>query len=178
MIVVVEPHADDAFLSLHGHLWRWRREEEATRIVTVYGNARRMREAAEYAKAVGAEHVAIGVPETGLGNAVEWEAEPLPDFTDAIEGDTFVWPLGLKHPEHRAVVALARPGDWHYVEQPYAGVMANEPEVNRLLAGRSIVSWHRPHGRKRNAAAIFRSQSMFMHRNLDRALGAPEVIVQ
>jgi hypothetical protein len=175
VIVVVEPHADDAFLSLHGHMLRWRKAGVEVRIVTVYGDDRRMDEAAAYAASIGATHCPIGVPEGGMGNGVRWEAEPLPDLR--LRGDVLIFPLGVQHPEHRTTAAAAPAGAYRYVEQPYALTTANAEEVAAKAFGRPVLSWLRPNGSKYARARLFRTQAMFFHRNLDRLRSAPEVVL-
>ena len=66
--VVVEPHADDAFLSTHGHILSWVKQGHTVHIVTLHmsDNPVRLTEAKAYADKVGAawtEHnIGDGVP--------------------------------------------------------------------------------------------------------------------
>jgi LmbE family N-acetylglucosaminyl deacetylase len=54
-IICVEPHADDAFLSAHGHILQWVKQGHSVTIVTMSGKPRRMAEAKRYADNVGAQ---------------------------------------------------------------------------------------------------------------------------
>lgn len=187
MIVVVEPHADDAFLSLGGHLLRWRADEVPTAIVTVYGDDRRLDEARRYAASVGADHIAIGRTEQGGGRAGD-EVERLPrcEITATLGeryGDDLaarcqvIYPAGIGHPEHRAVAALATPRDWRYVEVPYSITTDLAGDTTRAITERRIVSWLRPNARKYAASSIFASQSQFFYFNRERLRHAVEVVV-
>lgn len=180
-LVVVEPHADDAWLSLGGHIAEWRRLGKAVHIVTVYGDERRWAEAAAYADRVGASWACAGLPEGGHGlRAGDWTPQrPTLGDLDLDGGDGVCWPLGLRHPEHRAVASLAPDGAWRYVELPYALTTANAAEATLMLTGRYVESWFRPNFAAKNAVAgIFRSQALFWYRNRDRLRHAPEVIVR
>jgi len=173
MITVVEPHADDAWLSLGQHLLDW---DEPVTIVTVYGNPKRQREAALYAAYVGAQHRAIGVPENNLGLAGDYETELPRGVLGDLEG-TIIGPLGLQHPEHRAVARVLPPGTARYVELPYARKQSLSAEVTAALIGYRISSWL-PRSAKANAASsIFKTQAKFWHFNREEMIGAVEVVV-
>src|SRR4051794_4364484 len=120
-IYVVEPHADDAFLSLGWSIRRWVKEGRTVEVVTVYSAAEgRAREAAMWAKSVGAAwsglgHEGLRVEGIKLPESVPPLPEPLlPDAMMRL-GACRIWPLGLPHPEHRAVAAAAPDGELHYV---------------------------------------------------------------
>lgn len=184
-LVVVEPHADDAYLSL-GELIATRALGPVT-IVTVFsGTRRRGDDAREYARAVGAEWVGCGLVESGGGvDGGEVETIDSQCIRDALsgavgDGSTVVWPLGIRHPEHRAIAALADPGDAFYLETPYQLRSANQEEISERLRGREVLYWKRPDWRKKFVHhARFRDQGLFMHRNPPKDMaGAVEVIVR
>lgn len=189
-VVVVEPHADDAYLSLHGHLVAWRDSGVRVRIVTVYGEADpygpRWAEAAAYARSVGAEWHGVGLTESGRGIADDtWHPQPLAGIVlhqamhptgwgHAIE----LLPLGLRHPEHLAVAGLAHPDAWRYLEQPYGAKAKNTTEVATQLMERRVVSWVRPaNAAKAKAGEVFKSQRRFFFNEADNLRNAPELIV-
>ena len=186
MITVVEPHPDDAFISLGATIERWISEHREVRIVTVYASPERAAESAAYAREVGARHVSLGLTPQGAGLNGGWEAVPLPSAVlDTVRTDppgTWVFPVGIQHPEHRAVADLGwateegRRG-WGYVDLPYALKVGQAEETRRLLASRTVVSWERPHAHKWRSVRTFKSQSLFFHRNLDLLRHAPEVVV-
>lgn len=180
-IVVVEPHADDAFLSLGGHIERWVADGHAVTIATVFDCRRRADDAERYARAVGARPVALRHPEHG-GTLAEVPAPALPDgCLDDVraDADRLVLPLGVQHPEHRAVAGLAEPGDWRYLDTPYQLKQKNADEVAAALWGRTIVSYLRPGLRKWRHINAFADQAMFFYRNPPRHLvRAEELIVQ
>lgn len=174
MIYVVEPHSDDAWLSMGQHLLNGMGDDVT--IVTVYGNAKRQREAALYASYVGAAHWAIGVPENDLGANETYETELPGGVLGHLDG-TVIGPLGLQHPEHRAVSRALPPGTARYVELPYSRKQSLSAEVTAALAGYRISSWL-PRSAKANAAAsIFKTQAKFWHFNREEMIGAVEVVV-
>lgn len=179
-LVIIEPHSDDAWLSLGEHLLFWQRSEtHRVTIVTVFGDATRCREAARYAEAVGAEHIALGVPEGGQGLGAEWVTELPTDVFAGImrlDGGFFIGPLGLRHPEHQAVAARLDADAW-YVELPYALTQANGDELRSRACGREIMSMRVRSARANQAAPIFRTQSMFWRNNRERMVGAMEVVL-
>lgn len=195
-IVVVEPHADDAYLSLHSHLHYWTRTKGIPLlIVTLCGaNPKRVAEARQYAERHGAAHVALPFPDAG-GIDKEWAPEqwagavetlrlalesdpasyphPLPSLFDGQQpchdpasSPQWVFPLGLQHRQHRAARALARAGDWLYVDQPYGLKSACAEELELQTAGLSVVSLRSPRrSYKASPAPGFKTQSQFFHFN-------------
>lgn len=169
---VVEPHADDAHLSLGWHLQAWTRLVPVT-IVTVYSATRHRRaDALRYAAHVGAEWVGLGHTEGGSIDAVAapFEAADFEGLGDS-PGDTVVWPLGLRHGEHVAVAAARPPGALAYLDQPYATVGRNADACQAALAGRTVVGYLHPPTRKWQANALFKDQRLYFHRHgpqLDR----------
>jgi LmbE family N-acetylglucosaminyl deacetylase len=177
MITVVEPHSDDAWLSMGQHLLQMRERGEEVTIVTVYGNAQRLTEARTYANYIGARHRAIGVPESDLGANESYETELPSGVLDDL-GGIVIGPAGLQHPEHRAVARALPVGILRYVELPYSRKQILAPEVTRVLTGHQIVSWL-PRSAKANAASsIFKSQSQFWRFNREDMIGAVEVLVR
>ncbi len=169
--VVIEPHSDDAYLSIPATLRAWIKDGADVQIVTVYGSAERIEEATRFCDSIGAAHFSIGLVEAGAGLTGDTLVADLPpgaaeEIRAAIPHEaTQVWPLGLQHHEHRAVAALAPEGAFRYVESPYQFKLKLVDEVAGLLVGRSIVSIRRGGKRAYNHHEIFRTQSMFMHYN-------------
>lgn len=180
MIVVVEPHADDAWLSLGAHIAEWVADGQTVRIVTVYGDPIRNAEAAAYAEWVGAEHLALARPEAGAGLAVGWSTElPPSTLSAAVSGaQRVIGPLGLQHPEHRAVAAILPPAAERYVELPYYRKQGNAPELRSLSAGRPVASMLPRPARANSPSSIFRSQAMFWRFNRESMVGAVEIILK
>lgn len=182
MITVVEPHPDDAWLSLGWTIEQWIGEGRPVRIVTVYSEPRRAAESAAYAREIGAGHVALGLPPHGGGLKGGWSCEPPPvSVLDGIRTEPpefWVWPLGLEHPEHRAVALLglnSRLAHASYLDLPYAGKQKNREAVHRLLAGREVRTFTPPSARKWRHASTYHSQSLFLHRNLGLLTRFPEM---
>lgn len=178
---VVEPHADDAFLSMGGHLEHWAKLGVRCTIVTVFSATRRRgKEAAAYADAVGAEWVGLGLVESdcGLRGPAQppFTAEHFAGLGDQ-PGATRVWPLGMRHPEHRAVAAARPDGEPSYLEVPYQLVLRNGPEATALLAGRPVVSYLRPPARKYRHVGLFGDQRLFFRYNPPAKLEAAVELV-
>lgn len=174
MIVVVEPHADDAYLSLGAHIERWTGDGEKVAILTVFsGTRKRAVDAETYAQRVGAYWMGLGLVESGGSEVVDLPVLDLPPYR------RIIFPLGLHHPEHKAVAAQAPADASFYVETPYQLVQANNDELAALIVGREIVSWRTPPMRKWRHHGVFKDQAQFMRFNPPSALArAPEVIVK
>ncbi len=179
--IVVEPHADDAAISLAAHLRRWVDAGDAVTIVTVYGAETRLSEARAYAEAIGAEAVTLGVPEAG-GGPGEGVAALDPDYlADALAivgaGVTY-WPLGVGHPEHAALAALAPAGAPRYVDKPYWYKASLADAFADALAGTTVVSADYAVRRLyRPAVAAYKTQARFFYFNPPSALAGPELVV-
>ena len=100
MYWLIEPHADDVFLSLHQHIVsRWK--DIPKTIVTVFADHRRQREAAVYARAVGCSHISLGLTESGSLKSTAPAIPPITDWDLSIRTtDQLIFPLGLQHPDH------------------------------------------------------------------------------
>lgn len=170
MLTVVEPHADDAFLSLHDTL----RNGDGVRIVTVFGSDRRMKEAERYAETIGAEHVALGYPESKMSGDGVTNVE-IPYW----EG-VMAWPLGIQHPDHRGLRKLARPGDLIYGETPYLAKQKNREEINRAMRGLTVYSYRTAGALKWKSkwTSIFRTQSAFFFYELENCKRSPELLLR
>lgn len=187
-LVVVEPHADDAFLSVGSTLERLRRDGVAIDLVTVFGNSRRNREAAAYAAAIGADHYALGYAESGCGlTGPEPSSFPVTpaglrfDVKRIAGSATTLWPLGLRHPEHRLVAEAARLESLpiRYVETPYQLVRRNAELLAELAAGLDRLQDDEKDPAVWRHAPLFKSQSMFFYYNQPERLQlAREVLVR
>lgn len=174
-ILLVEPHADDAFLCLGQHLDEWRRAGRRTKILTVFsGTRKRANDAQAFARAVGAEWEGWGFV----------EGEPLPeDLLFRLPGCEFpriLLPIALTHPEHIAVRELLdHPGCQFYLDQPYATTQKNGPLVTEKLAGMRVVSFRRPGVRKYRHIPLFKDQAKFFHFNpAEKLVATCELIVE
>lgn len=173
-ILVVEPHADDAFLSLGAHIEFWVKRGDDVTIATVYSaTPKRGAEACAYANAVGAEWIALGAKEVRPRREdhpelidVTWK------FTELVEEGQYnqiISPIGIRHPEHRAVRDLLNRGLFNHIlyywEQPYSVVSTNRDELAAKAFGRKIVSYMKPNMRKWRHIPIFKTQAKFFHFN-------------
>lgn len=175
---IVEPHADDAYLSLGDFI---QRNSSHVTILTVFsGTRKRGLDARRYAESVGAKWEGLGYVESDVGLSSDTILEPPLGRDQLPSSGTLILPLGILHPEHRALATLRREGDLSYLETPYQLRIKNQIEVYRLLFGRSIRYWSKPDWkRKFKYHDLFRDQSMFMHRNPPRDLsGALEILVK
>jgi LmbE family N-acetylglucosaminyl deacetylase len=180
MIVAIEPHADDAFLSLGGLLEGWIKMGQKVTIVTVYsGTRKRAADAEAYAKAIGAEWRGMGAVEYGsmkegdpAGIITPQNFEGMRDILDPEKVRTFLLPLAIGgHPEHVEVKAVfsnvkgVRERAAYYADQPYAAKLKAQEEVDDTLTGRTIFAIHRPGARKYRHVKLFKDQSFFFHLN-------------
>jgi hypothetical protein len=186
-IYVVEPHSDDAFLSVGWSVKRWIRDGSEVVIVTVYSaDPHRAEEAQRWADHVGARWVGLGHHESGvvdLERGVTGKAPPLPAplLPDEVMAPSAsrIWPLGLSHPEHLAVAAAAPAGDLRYIDTPYQLDLYEQAKIRSALIGRTIAWWLRPPKKKWDAAPIFASQAvLFDHFPPAKLEWVPEIVVQ
>jgi LmbE family N-acetylglucosaminyl deacetylase len=185
-ICVIEPHADDAFLSLGWSIRKWAKEGKQVEVVTVYSaDPGRAREAKRWATWAGAAWRGLGFegcPADGLALAVE-AVPPLP--TPLLPDDLMtpawcrIWPLGLPHLEHEAVAAAAPDRDLHYVDTPYQLDLFGQRAVRRALIGRTIAWWQQPPRKKWDGRRFFRSQAvLFEHFPPEVLESVPEIVVR
>jgi hypothetical protein len=171
LFTVVEPHSDDAMLSLHEHMTLWRAHGHAVRIVTVFGSNRRATEGAVYAHRIGAGYRWLGLPESGVGIASGARASEegvsavrSAFLADGLEG-LILGPLGLRHPEHLAVVGALlaeHPNYLRYIEQPYAMKYVNQDDLDGRAAGLPVKSLRLSTKAKWDLfPEVYRSQSLF-----------------
>ena len=176
MIAVIEPHADDAFLSLGAHIEEWVKTGEDVQIITVYSaTPKRDKDAASYAKAVGAMWLGLELTEAGGGlNCTP--AEIRHDFFDFMRKgyDRIILPLAFAHPEHKAVrnnfTARYARVPFHaalefYLDSPYQIAQKNNALVTRALLGMTVVSYKKPSIRKWKHMPLFKTQQLFFHYN-------------
>lgn len=170
--IVVEPHADDAFLSLGQHIAEWQKAGDHVLILTVFsGTRKRAADAAAYAKA-------LKVGWVGLGYV---EGSPLPVRLPALPPQARVLlPLAVTHPEHVAVRDRYETMDcWYYLDQPYAITQRNGPRVTKLLEDMTVVSYRHPGVRKYRHIPLFKDQAKFYHYNpAEKLVQTCELIVR
>lgn len=177
IIVVVEPHGDDAYLSCHQHIADWIKEGKTVIILTVLsGTRKRARDSKDYAEAVGATWVGLGWDEfaENKNDYLHAPFDPLPGALGLLyepQDVSLVIPLSIQNPDHKAVTAWIKASYTHeityYSEIPYYTKHKNEDEVNLMMEGKRIVSIKKP---KFTKAAekfwkCFKDQAKFFHFN-------------
>ena len=174
-ICVVEPHADDAFLSLGQHIEDWIKGGDRVTIWTVFsGTRKRAADAQAYAKAVGAEWMG--------SDFVEGQVLDAGRILDLLpEANHIVVPLGLTHPEHEMVrdtLTCTGLETWYYLDQPYAITQKNGPMISGKLFGHKVISYRKPGVRKYRHIPLFKDQAKFFHYNTaDKLIQTCELIV-
>jgi len=198
VIAVVEPHADDAYLSLHQHMVDWIKAGKIVIILTVYsGTRKRAKDAEAYANAIGAQWAGFGLVESQDGNVPEIKLadvtfDPLPGMLGMLYDHrdvTVIGPAGIQHPEHQEVrrwiywsyKGKMRNGvEFSYVEIPYYTKHKNQQEVNDKLEESCIASIKKPKHYKADEKywKCFKDQSKFFHFNpAEGYKDIPELIV-
>lgn len=184
---VVEPHADDAFLSCHQHMVNALESGIDVRIVTIFGATRkRAYDAKAYADAIGARWTGCAFTE-GL---------PLPDPESFFallaasglrfeDDEQIILPVCVKHPEHFAVRDLferSKQGSapyLYYLDQPYAGIPKNSPLTLEAIAGMRAVSYIMPLSKKYKHIPLFKDQAKFFYFNPSEKLKSnPEILLE
>lgn len=176
-MLVIEPHADDAFLSLGQMIEDWTKSGQSVTIMTVYsGTRQRARDAQAYARAVRADWIGLGAVEAGNAreNGAAWVPPYDPEYARLLREEPLVLlPLGVGgHPEHifirDVMTAMRSKGDgdtWYYVDQPYACKQKNAGELSRMLQGRRVEFFRKPGARKWRHVPLFKDQAKFFHFN-------------
>lgn len=195
IIAVVEPHADDAYLSLHQHMVDWIKEGKIVVILTVFsGTRKRANDAKAYAESIGAQWAGFGLVE----DKDDVESPDVPKF-DPLPGmlgmlydhrDVLViGPTGIQHPEHQAVRRwiywsyrnkMLGGVEHTYVEIPYYTKLKNQDEVNNKIEQSCIASIKKPRHYKADEKywKCFKDQSKFFHFNpADGFKDIPELVI-
>lgn len=160
MYWIVEPHADDAFMALHGHIvgpWK----DFPKTIITVCSDELREVEAYSYAKSVFCHHISLGL-EDGFWTKPETNRIPLVEnwcLPSVDSSDQWIFPLGLRHPDHIQVSERAPVGAWFYLDPYYVQGETNE-ELNTKLLGLLTVSALWSPESKRHYLSRFPSQAI------------------
>lgn len=191
-IVVVEPHADDAYLSCHQHIVDWLKEGKTVTIVTVFsGTRKRARDGKGYADAVGAEWIGLGFDE--FADEPTRDAYLKTPFDPMIINGIIpmyepkdikvVGPLGIQNPDHKNVrmwLNESLPALEMYVEIPYYTKLKNSDEVNALMFGKRVSSIRKPKHYKKDDKywKCFKDQAKFFHFNPPESyVDVPELIL-
>ncbi len=186
MYWIIEPHADDAFLSLHAHITAWVAEKIPVSLVTVYGDHVRNSEAAQYAERIGAGHIALQIQERTILKMAPISIAPLADWPISVGvDDRFIFPLGLAHPEHLETRKHAPNGGWLYVDIPYQARLSVAEELQSKLIGRRLISVRYPTRAKQEFIGVFGSQTSFFRDGLgfisgrvDFLCNIPEILIE
>lgn len=183
-LLVVEPHPDDAFLSLGWHLEKvWPKTGVITgvTILTVYHDDRRGKEGKAYADKVGAEWIGLGLDESAMlssrqgtrkvDHLLSWMDDNRETF------DVSVFPVGLQHPDHMRVAATRERTSLRYLDTPYAQKRKLEEELIERTEGLPVLSIAFPPKTKWRHKGIFKSQSKFFFYNSNlEEYRAPEIV--
>jgi hypothetical protein len=180
--IVIEPHPDDAFLSIGWHLEKLWKSHDKT-IVTVYADARRTKEAEDYAQAIGARSIVLGLEESKLdGETIDLRS--VDALGDALGGlnvtskTRILFPLGLQHPDHYRVALSATPDCLWYVDTPYLTKLKLADELLEKSVGKVIDSIAFPPKMKWKKKEIFKSQAKFFHFNPMDDFAPPELVLR
>ena len=149
---IIEPHADDAFLSLGGHIDSWIKKGYMVNIVTVFsGTRKRAVDAEMYAKKMKCSWRGLGFIE---GEPLSEEALLL-----NLEGEVIV-PLSLTHNEHLLVRELYESNYecLYYLDQPYALIQKNTDLINDKIKDKKIYSYLKPNKRKYKNIPLFKDR--------------------
>lgn len=192
VVVMIEPHADDIYLSAHQHAVDWIKAGKVVYIITVFsGTRKRARDGKSYAEAIGAEWIGLGFDEFAEPDErnayLNTPFDPLPDGLSLLYEPSDVQvisPLGIQNPDHQAVREWLKSSSTqlrYYTEIPYYSKLKNEVEVNSLLSGKIIDSIKKPKHTKADDKywKCFKDQTMFFHYNPpDSYKDIPEIIVR
>jgi len=180
--VVVEAHADDAYLSVGSFLRDWAGGQPLMLVTVFSGTRARARDAQNYADEVGADWVGLGRIEAEPGNGEGvWSLDGLDEDLRklAASGVTMVGPLGLGHPEHRGVAAALPAGALRYVDLPVGGRRKTRQELDSATRGRTVDALRIATARDFDCHDLFADQKRFMYLNPPKELaGLPQVVLR
>lgn len=178
--VIVEPHPDDAFLSLGGHIEKiWNESENL--IVSVYADQRRSEESRKFADAVGAGYLSLGLEQSKMLGKRGSPIEPgLNVKLAGLECDILYLPVGLQHPDHLRVSRVKKPDCKirYYVDTPYQLKQKNREEISKRIEGMQIDSIYYPSARKYRHSKLYKSQAKFFHFNPIEKLRTHEMVLK
>ena len=152
---LIEPHPDDVFMSLHAHITTLWKDIPKT-IVTVTGSGDRIKEAEDYARSVGCLYMSLGYEDSN------WGSSNIPRELSIGHDDPehqFIFPLGLRHPDHKRVAELAPKSALFYLDAYYVQCETNG-ELPQALHGRAIQSALWASESKRYYLSRFTSQAV------------------
>lgn len=179
--IVVEPHVDDAFLSLGWHLEKLWDGHEKT-IITVYSDPKRDKEAHEYAQSVGATSISLGLQESAMDS--KDPIKMIPDLRVMLDKYKtpecqILFPIGLQHPDHlRVAVSGSGYATARYLDTPYLTKLKLASSLQEKCEGCEIVSIAFPSKTKWRKKSIFKSQAKFFHFNPLEDFAPPELIIK
>lgn len=166
--LIIEPHADDAFLSLGGHIEHWNKETQVEICTVFSGTRKRAIDAQAYADAVRAKHYTLGYVE-GIEDFIPDISEEL--YLDLTTDKQVYIPLYLTHKEHEIVRDIFV--NYHkkhnncelffYLDQPYALKQKNTDTINEYLRDYRLISYLVPNKRKLRHIPLFKDQSKFFY---------------
>jgi hypothetical protein len=175
-IFVVEPHADDAFLSLGSSIAGWIGAGRAVTVVTVFfPDTERGDEGRAWADRVGAHWIGFGY---GRREVKRGLPRPLLPPEAMAPGATRIWPVGFGNAHHELVRECAGPGELHYIDTPYQQVARLADDCRRALRGSTIEWWHTPERAKWEGSACFPSQSGLFTMFDESIRFLPEILVR
>lgn len=185
-VLVIEPHVDDAFLSVGWHIEKiW--EETNVDILTVFSDDRRAKEGHTYAHSIPnvVRYETLGLDESKMLSEPDPERR-IPELTAFLATAQTKYqivyaPLGLQHPDHIAVSntvkrSLQRKNQRcrpvFYLDQPYASKLKNRQELHERMnivatrgLGPRVWSLCFPPRNKWRKHSMFGSQAKFFHFN-------------
>jgi hypothetical protein len=174
--VIVEPHSDDAFLSVGWHIEQWVQAGHNVHIITLYPvNHHSLKDAAAYASAVGASW-----------EGCHMKAGPMPKERLILPEGQLILPLGgapLDQTEHtqdhwNVRRWLEEEGCWYFLDQPYAIVQKHSVRFSKMLHGMTVVSYCKPPKSKWRHIPLFKGQQKFFYfNNVDKLKQTCELLV-
>lgn len=165
-LAVIEPHPDDAYLSLGWHLEKLWRDVFDITIITVFTDEKRTKEAEAYAAKIGVASVSLGLTESKMEDSSSPTViQPLKLMLERDKYNVTVFPIGLQHRDHKSVAMTRMNDSWRYLDTPYQCKQKLGDELREKLRGKEVVSVAYPSKTKWRHIPIFKSQSKFFYFN-------------
>lgn len=189
--LIIEPHSDDAYLSLHNFIRNRTYKHHTVRVLTIFSNTKRAREGAEYCEQFGVRYTWAGLEETNCG-LTNTDENLIPQLKDVVKEyleekahrlfkkkRRILCPIGLQHPEHiavsDAVCSFIKP-DYFYAEIPYYSKRKLKEEFESSVIGLTNDGYSLLDSEqdplKHGYSKYFKSQSLFFYYNKPWELSA------
>lgn len=177
--LMIEPHADDVFLSMGGHIEQKFKNQKNSILTVFSGTRKRSNDAYLYASRTNCEWSGLGYDETqpyDLGVLDHGWIDTMLDMLVSSSKNVYL-PLCITHPQHFEVREMfeKRYPDLkfkYYLDQPYSNKLKNSEIVTYAISNMRCISYLKPRSTKYRHIDCFKDQQKFFHFNNAESLSS------